>query len=91
MCHPSVAKEYRMMVEHMHSTSKNDEFKSQCVELIDNINKIESEGLRKEDVAIGSSITKVCVFEFFFCIFPRKNREFYIKILDCGITYFSIL
>lgn len=58
MCHPSVAKEYRMMVEHMHSTSKNDEFKSQCVELIDNINKIESEGLRKEDVAIGSSITK---------------------------------
>lgn len=58
LCHPQVAKEYRQMIEHMQSISKSDDFKSQCSELIININKIQDEGLRREDVTAPAVVAK---------------------------------
>ncbi|CAL2036496.1 unnamed protein product [Caenorhabditis brenneri] len=58
LCDVTVAREYRHMIEHLYNQSKSEEYRSQCTELINNINKIQNEGLRREDITPAPSTTK---------------------------------
>ncbi|KAF1762137.1 hypothetical protein GCK72_010399 [Caenorhabditis remanei] len=58
LCQPQVAREFRHMVEHLQSSSKSEDFKNHCSELIANIDKIQEEGLRKEDITAAPAAAK---------------------------------
>ncbi|ULU00010.1 hypothetical protein L3Y34_000927 [Caenorhabditis briggsae] len=58
LCHSQVAREYVQMIEHMQSVSKNEDYKSQCSELIASIKKVNEEGLRKEDITAAPQAAK---------------------------------
>uniref|UniRef100_A0A8R1E6V6 Cnd1 domain-containing protein n=1 Tax=Caenorhabditis japonica TaxID=281687 RepID=A0A8R1E6V6_CAEJA len=62
LCHPQVAREYRQMIEHLESSSKNEEYKHHCSELLASIDKIQEEGLSKDDMASAPATSKVCGF-----------------------------
>ena len=59
-----MAREFRHMVEHLQFSSKSEDFKNHCSELIANIDKIQEEGLRKEDITAGPAAAKVCSTHF---------------------------
>uniref|UniRef100_A0A8R1E422 Condensin complex subunit 1 n=1 Tax=Caenorhabditis japonica TaxID=281687 RepID=A0A8R1E422_CAEJA len=58
LCHPQVAREYRQMIEHLESSSKNEEYKHHCSELLASIDKIQEEGLSKDDMASAPATSK---------------------------------